>query len=423
MELELRQTASIFFSRLRLGASRAALGLSLALGTGPAIANAQSSEVLASVETVRAANADAARQLRDQLGRMSLSPNWTVAAFVQRLNADQDFDRLIEGANQVGAPRWANDTCQVQLELPVVRVSQALKQLAVAQPKLSPLSAAQIEMATRRWPIRTFEATGSSALPAALAQIKPCTDDRWSLVGEEARQKALARAADAAALRVIDGVRTVQISNQTLADNLKVPAIETQLRSWLSSRPITRVDFRPEYEVEVTLALQGEDFAQVLRETLEAQDAPVRPPNEAGWLKFTGEVAKRTLPAVGRARAVPDGPRTKPAAVMKLPAAAPEWAAEEITVSGRAVRTGNALKTIAAADADAAATLLARVRALPLNQGLTVGQFADQNRAAADAVDRFVRQSRTLKTSQAPDGSATVQLRADLHELWDELRK
>jgi hypothetical protein len=115
-------------------------------------------------DTIRAATANAVRNLYDEVGRQPLGQNLTIKEYLKTLKAENDFLSTLQSAEQVGDPRWVkNHTVQVQLEIPATRVSFALRQMAAANPKKSPLTDNQIERAAQAWPQTVFGATGSAA--------------------------------------------------------------------------------------------------------------------------------------------------------------------------------------------------------------------------------------------------------------------
>src|SRR5688500_11504156 len=108
-----------------------------AQGEGPAsapVVTAQSVEA----ETIRAAQANAVQNLYTEVARLPLSGEWTVGSFLTAIDAQDEFLNVLEGASQVGGPRWVNETVQVQLGMSTAVINQKLTQLAQAKKK-SPL--------------------------------------------------------------------------------------------------------------------------------------------------------------------------------------------------------------------------------------------------------------------------------------------
>jgi hypothetical protein len=384
---------------------------------------AQPKELVAVGETVRAAQEDGVRALKAEISRLPLGGGWTVGRFVGEFDANNDLMSELRVANQIGAPRWVENTCQVQLRIARVRVVRALQRIAAAN--RAPVTAVQIERAAQRWPEDAFDVTGTSALPEALKFVRPVAGDPWLGVAAEQRQKALDRAAEeasASAMKSVSGVRLA--GGRTLGDAFADPQIAKSVKAWLASRPVTRVDFRDDLEVEVVLAADREDFFAAVREALEGQKSLPLPQDAAQWQEVERDFVQAARTAVGRARvgAAPDQ-KIERGGMFQWPANAPEWATQELEVVGRGEPRGTKLKTMAAADADAAAVLRRRIAELPLGQGMTVGKLAERDRAVADSVDRFVSLVRFYQTTPNLDGSMTVALRVDLRDLWEELQR
>ena len=385
----------------------------------------QPKELVAAAETVRAAEGDGIRSLNSQISRLPLGGGWTVGRFVGEFDVENELLSELAMANQIGAPRWVDNTCQVQLRIARGRVVRAIQRIATA--KRAPLTAVQIERASQRWPESALDATGTSALPEALKFVKPVAGDPWAGVGEEARQKALDRAADDASRVAMESVGHVKLAaRKTLGHAFADPQVEKAVRGWLASRPVRRVDFRDDLEVEVVLAVDREDFFAVVREALEARKAVALPNDEREWAEVEREFVRAAKTAVGRAR-VGAGPDTKPVrggpAAFQWPATPPDWATEELEVVGRAEAQQTKLMTMKAADADAAAKLRQRIGELPLGRGMTVGKLAERDRGVAESVDRFVSLARWYQTTPNEDGSMAVALRVDLRDLWEELQR
>jgi hypothetical protein len=379
---------------------------------------------LAAADTARAATSAAVSGLYDQIGELPLTATLTVAQFLKDLQVQDEFTRTLQRADQIGAPRWVDEyTCQVQLEIPALRVSYALRQLAAAYPRASPLTPAQIERAASRWPCQTFAATGSSASSVALPEFRPPPGNRWAAVTLAERRKALAAANSDATYRAMSSVSPVALSDQkTLGDGFAVPEVGDAVRGWLSRRPVTRVDFRDDLQVEVALGVDRRDYFNVVRAALTRQRA-IAPPNEEEWSRVERDFSSRFYSPVGRA-AVSDPKAvvtTKPA--FHLPQRAPEWAHDQIDVQGLASGSGPKLKTALAAEADARAKLHARIENLQLDRNLTVADAAKQSRLVADAVARFVKQAHIFKTEYRPDGTVVVRMSADLGDLWEEMHR
>jgi len=370
-------------------------------------------------DTIRAATSNAVRNLYEEVGRQQLSDNLSVRAYLHSMKLEDDFVKTLQSAEQVGDPRWVNSTCQVQLEIPATRVSYALRQFADANPRKTPISGAEIDRASRRWPQAVFGATGSAV--GTGADIRPRRDSRWAAVGADVRQRALDDAAVDAANRVMDSVKEIPLGDKkTVEDAIKDPQIKNSVRHWITSRPMTRVDFRDNLDVEVALAAEPKDFFDVFRVTLASNNYPL-PAHPEDWRDIEKDFVSKAAPAVGRAHATEV--KAVPAMnVVNLPPHAPAWITKSISVEGNSPSVGGKLKTARAAERDAQAKLTERIESLELENNMTLGQAAKQDPRVAAAISRAVQQVTPRKIKYNPDGSVTVSCDADLRDLWEELR-
>jgi hypothetical protein len=372
-------------------------------------------------DTIRAATANAVRGLYDEVGRQLLAPNLTIKSYLNTLKAEEDFLRTLQAAEQVGDPRWVKHTVQVQLEIPATRVRDALRQLAAANPKTSPLTDMQIERAARAWPQSVFAATGSAAGKGA--DLRPRPGSAWEGIAGDVRQRALDDAATDAARRVLQSVKDIPLGEKkTVGDALADEQIAAEMRRWLVSRPMTRVDFQENLDVEVALAADSKELFEVFRVAIENQERLPKPKAAEDWRDIEKDFVAKMAAAVGRAR-VNDGKVTAVAQRVNLPARPPAWVEKSIAVVGTSPAKGGKLKTSGAAERDAQSKLTERIEMLELNPNLTVGQAARQDQRISTAIARAVKRASPHKFQYNADGSATVYVDFDLRDLWEELRQ
>ena len=314
---------------------------------------------------VKAAMNTAVQGLYDDISLMQLTPNITVGRYLKIMEKEREFMGELYHADQIGAPRWVdNYTCQVQLEIATPPVARALVRMAAANPRTTPVSALQIERASARWP-RQFIATGNATSDKVI-RFRPGENATWRAVSDAARQKALADAKFAATRQAITSVSPVLLSDsKTLGDSFNIREVGSAVDSWLANRPVTRVDFRDDLQVEVSLGVDERDFFNVVRNALQRQKQIKVPPMESNdWKRIEDDFAARFAPPVGRASA--GRVAVAPAPVrLKLPARAPQWVTEQILVEGSATGAGPKLKTRSDAERNAAAKLQARSRPCP----------------------------------------------------------
>src|SRR5437660_4361521 len=109
-------------SKVRRAAARTALVLIAAFATG-----ADQPGDDARRAQVQAAATNAAVNLREQVLRMPLTRGIDVRAVVDRTQTLPALDQALQGAQQIGGPRWVDDrTCQVRLEIPGSQLSGVL---------------------------------------------------------------------------------------------------------------------------------------------------------------------------------------------------------------------------------------------------------------------------------------------------------
>src|SRR6266850_1956721 len=373
-------------------------------------------------DCVRAATSNAVRNLYDEVGRQQLTEKLTVRAYLRPMTLEDDFLKTLQSAEQVGDPRWVKSTCQVQLEIPATRVSYALRQFADANPKKPPLTGLEIDRAARNWPQPVFGATGSAA--GSGADIRPRADrvgSRWASVPADIRQRALDDAAADAAHRVMASVKDIPLGDKkTVGNAFADPQISSRVRNWITSRPMSRVDFQDNLDVEIALAAEPREFFDVFRETLQSHNE-LRPKNPDDWRDIEKDFLAKTVAAVGRAK-VTETKVTPAVNVVRLPPRGPAWIAKSITVVGNSPPAGGKLKTARAAERDAQTKLTERIESLELKNNVTLGQAARQDPRIAAAISRTIEGITPHKIQYNPDGSVAVYCEADLRDLWDELR-
>jgi len=181
--------------------------LSLTLATS-AIAQADRAQR----EQVAAATAAAVRGLKEAVAKDTLAPGVTVGALLDRTNGQAKLTEALRRAEQIGGPRWVDQTCQVRLEISGTRVAQTLVDIAAAQPKKSPIPPDVLAVKLKDWNKRTFSATGSSTGAAEIENVRPGgTGDAWLGVSDDARRRAVAAAKDDAVANAMASVRDVRL--------------------------------------------------------------------------------------------------------------------------------------------------------------------------------------------------------------------
>jgi hypothetical protein len=389
-------------------------------------------------DTVQAATNKAVANLYEQIAPLPLSAAETVGQYVKANNLQDEFREVLRHADQIGGPRWLDDyTAQVRLEIPVARVTYALKQFAAAHPRNSP-SPDQIERISKGWPQQVISATGSGTASQRLPNLRP-PNGPWRDVPEKVREAALEEARGDAIERAMKGVERVQINpEQTLGDAFANPEIGKAIADWLAARPVTEVDFdeagtrQQKLVVKVTLGVSPEEYFEQVRATLEGQKAISLPKADEEWDRVRKEFLAAFQPAQGRATAKVEPPQvgsSNPRVNSFVPTQrqAPTWVGDDIAVQGTAPTNGTSaaakLKARQKAETDARDALRTRIDSLQFDDKTTIGQAAKQDARVEAAVRRAIDRTRPSKTDYRSDGTVVVHFVHDLRDLWDQLRR
>jgi len=401
----------------------AVLATMLAVPTARAAEDSAADRVVAG-ELVRAAGISASLAIYERIAACELAPGVTVAQFLKQIGRERQFADLLHQAEQVGAPRWLDDnTCQVQMQISSVKVSEALQRLAVEAGSASPVTGDQIARAAAGWPVY-FTATGSVISVRDALRAKPAMTGRWALVSDAARWKALAAATEDAARSALENMRTVKVTDRhVLGDYLNDPKVAQTLRQWLVGQPVGRIEFHDNLEVEIVLAVSRQDLFAKVREAIGAAAGMPLPDGEQQWQQVERDFAARFAPPTGRAKAVADmsQPAAEPAAL--APRVEPAWVDEEIEAVGMAAYSHSRLKTARAAEVDAMNKLKARMEALPLeSEARTVGAAAARSPRIAAAIEEALQRARIAQTDYRSDGTVRVRLSLSLRHLWEAMQ-
>lgn len=401
---------------------------------------------------VQAATAEAVAALRDEVERASINRHMTVGEFVRRVHAEEDLTRALQRAEMVGGPRWVdNDTCEVQLEMSGSRVGHILEQIGATSPD-SPVKAEDLSVLPIAWRRKTFSGVGSSTSLARVEKVRP-RDTGWSQVTDAERSKAIATAKDDAIGRVIDSIKPIALTKDTtVGDAMQVnPAVRKDVEEWLAVRPVTRLEFRRDQQVELTMAGTPTGLAEALRRSIIKTDLP-QPANEAGWAAVRADFERKMANPIGRASVIPGGSgggattektgvaagNDAPPPKGVVPAAAssvvsrppprfslgrtPDWTSERLEAEGVADVPDFKLKSAREAEAEARRKLLDRINGLELSNKVTVGKAAEQNPRVRDAVNHALDKARVAKTDYYNKKGVAVVVRMDLQDLWDALK-
>jgi hypothetical protein len=377
---------------------------------------------------VAAATAEAVAAMRNQIEDAPLTRNMTVADFLKRVNGEKELDDGLARAELVGGPRWVdNDTCQVQLQMSGARVGRILEHIA-ANHERSPLSAGEISLITRDWDQRTFAGSGSSTTVDRAAAIRPPTfGSGWDTVSDADRKRAVAAAKDDAVKRVMDSIQTILLADgKTVGDVMAShPKVRDAVVDWLNIRPVLRVEYRRDMQIELTMAGTPDGVFDAFRRAVANETDVKTPRHEIGWLTVRSDFERQMTLPIGHATTAPT---TAPAVVADTPAApefprrAPAWIGDHIEVESTTDAPDSQLRAARVAEKKARLDILQKVNDLPFARRATVGQAARQDPKIQDAVAQAMDRAEIVKTDYSHKGKVTITLRLDLQDLWDALR-
>lgn len=377
-------------------------------------------------QQVAAAIERAVGQLFDQVARTPIDHRITVGEFLTETRGKEEMLETLHRAQQIGGPRWVDEqTCQVQLEISGARVARTLSQLAASKPQRSPIAVDVLELRLADWRSRTFSTTASSIAPNRVEQIVPAghaQDAGWQNVSDEARRQAIGDAKYDAVINVFDSIAPIRLNgDKTIGDAMAIDTVAEHVHQWFASRPVTKLEFDDNLEVEIALSAPADEIATTLRAAME-QQSQIPPPTDEQWNQIANQIASSVAPAVGRGGVDRASVQTTQANVGLIANQAPEWIDRRLTSLGTAPRDDSKLRSARAAETDAIKNLEAQVRELPLSGQMTIAHAARQNGRVEDAIQRGLRSARVLSTDYArPDGSVGVTVELELRRVWEEL--
>lgn len=369
-------------------------------------------------DSVQAATDNARQTLRQQVEDLRVQRDLSVGELLKKIGGEDQLTDTINRAQQIGGPRWLNEqTCQVRLEIPGSTVISSLRQIVSERSKNSPIPAEAVAAKLKDLQTKTFCAIGTSA-SGTISGVRPL-GDMWAGVPRDARRQAVAAARRDAVNRAMQNVRPVPLAqSKTVGDALDVKSVHDAVDSWLSSRPVTSLEFSPNLQVRLTLAAPADEMFDTFQSAAKAQREVPVPKTESAWDDVREEFVTKVRRVTGHA------PATMPAAVnlVQLPATPPAWVHQQIESDGSSPAKSTRLKAARCAENDALTHLRTKVESLPLVGSTTVGEAQKRDKRVADAVDRALDDARTYKVVYDFDGSAKVKVNLDLENLWDEFQ-
>jgi hypothetical protein len=394
-----------------------------------------------------AALADAIERLRGTISDERIDADLTVGQFVARTQSLGQLVKALQGAQQVGPPRWSGDVCEVRVRIDGAVVARALTGIAAEAGENSPRPAAALGAELSEWSQRAFTATGSSigaaGAASALGESSGTAGD-----ARAGRHIAYASARANAVTNVVERIDDVEfLPGVSVGQVMQDASVAAAVRSWLSGRPVTQVEFLIDGAVDVTIAVPGREFAERLCAAAKAGGRAV--PQGADFDALASALGRRVSLAEGRGSAnaavrQPDGqiaPPTEPAtgqsggqpieadthgavaASGTTMVGLPVWADRKIVCESLAMPAAGLSKLrIRSSAEDAAMQQLHReVDGLALPSGGTIAEAVRRDPLAATAVRRAMEHVQVEKVVYEVDGSVSVRILLDGADLWSAL--
>jgi hypothetical protein len=386
---------------------------------------AQTTQSIDRQAQIQAASDAAVDNLLQEILEQHVGLGVTVQEVIDRTGAGTDSLRaILRQGKQIGGPRWLDEqTCQVRLEVSASAVAAEVVRIAGEHAATTPIDLASLKDHLRSWQRRTFSTTGASA--ARVDDVRPPPSAvSWAAVPDDARRRAIADARNDAVQKILQSIGGVDLAeHKTFDDALKIPGIERDMATWLSQRPVTKVEFLDDRQVRLTLAAAPADFVEQFRAvTNRLKNLPL-PRGDKEWRRVCDDLARSMAPPVGQAAAEP---AVTASASFVLPRQPPDWVDRQLTADGSAPAASSKLMSAHAAAAAALDKIFQQIRALPLagdeSQTRTLGQIADQDPTFASRLLQAVEQSKRITGAEyLPDGSAVVHESLELRAFWEQL--
>jgi hypothetical protein len=412
-------------SKLRLVIFSFAMLPALAIAQQPKIISepASSSEIDPRQAQIQAARANGIANLREQVLRTKLSRNSTVGDFLDRAQATDDLNAVLDSAQPVGGPRWVDDhVCQMRLELAGPKVSAFLVSIARDESRHSGIKPDALKAKLDDWKNLKFTGVGSSAEGDAVELAKPHDSaGKWSEVSDPARRKAITEARADAVQQAIKAIGAVKLDEKTsVSDALSHAAVSQKMTAWLAQQPVTKIEFLDDLKLSVTISVVPKSLAAQLKSAVTA-DASVSRGMTIDWPKVSAQAQQLPGAFAGNATAILEGPATTLPNVV-LPLTSPDWVDQDLEAEGVATAGESKLKKEVAAEANAVEKIRQQFLLLHIDAKNTLGEAARSDPVLNQAIDRAMKHVHTSRVDYFDDGSVRVRISLDLRAAWDELR-
>jgi hypothetical protein len=371
---------------------------------------------------VAAAMASAVDHLASDIQAEPITSSLNVKTFLDRTNSLSRLTTVLQQAQQIGGPRWIDDqTCQVQVDISADVVRHQLQQIAIDNPKTTPIAPDELAGDLKSWDSRAFSATGTSTQRIDLIR-PPASSLPWRDANEQEILQGVTLARQDAVNMVLNSIAPIPLTNgASIGDALAIPNIGQAMAQWVGQQPITVVDFRDDRTVQVTLSVSSSQLCENLKANLTWQTAIPLPADEKDWSAIAAAISQHVVAAVGQSPPSNIPAQATQPAEMDWSGQPPDWVYHQLDAVGNGTAQTQLLSARAAQLA-ASNNLRRQIEELPMPNNQTLKNIADQDPRISAAIDRaLTRTAHVYSIDYQPDGSVTVRISLDLQDLWEAI--
>ena len=395
---------------------------------------------------VRAARADALRQLGEAVLGVRIDAHTTVKDFVTQNDQIQGaFKGFLRGARELGAPKYNDDgTCEVTLGIHREYLIYWLRNAWQKYPHNNNLSSAKQFQSIRKYhPKAMFVATGSGAMAET---PEPHKENIWNRVSGRGKLMAIRAAKVDAYRNMAETIKGVHIDAKTTVKDFVTQS--DQIRLAFNRIVIIRgVEFvgRPKYRPDGVVEVRGrKHISSLIRELGNicqnhyrgeqwSSDRFQGISNSDPYIYVTGSgvpnkrYIKSTPYIHHKPYHHPYRPKTYPKPILPKPRRiyVPAWANRTVRVTGSGARPdfiqdpGRArLMARRAAQIDGYRQLLEMVLGLKLKSSTKVKDFVTENDQMHTKIKGKLKGAKVLRFREMPDGTVEADLELYLGDMW-----
>lgn len=393
----------------------------------------------------RAAQADAYRQLGEEIKGLKISSNTYVRDYVAE--SDQistELDAFIKGLKMKGRPRYLDDgSCEVVVEVTLSQLIQALKTIQHKYPSGKVIEFDQMVKFTKK---SVIKATGIGVAPGeepAAAKETGATSGRykpwagvpgWENVTTQGRLLAQRAALTDARRNLAETVKGLRITSNTYVRDFVVESdvIQTDLNAFIKGiKQFGGYRYEPnlivECDVEVTIQKVIKELTKIRQQMITRGHNWHRVEfQDVNFEKIVGWGPKKVIKANGTGTVRPDGIKKGAASTGAASSApsAPAWAADVVTATGTGIvkegepPTLGRLNAERAAELDAKRNLTEKIYGVHITATTTVKDYVTEHDEVSTDVKQFLAgASRVGEPKYNDDGSVEVTMQLPLEGL------